>query len=190
MRNNKTSQSHPLQIAAVTLPQHGRIGITFCPGKKDPFAATGAWHRDLDVDIMAIKDWGALTVLTLMQTNELNDLKVSHLGDTVCQHAMHWLHLPIEDFSVPNAHFEQRWQQVGAQLRAQLRQGQDIVIHCKGGLGRAGMIAARLLVELGMDNLSAIRSVRRARRGAIETSAQLALVKACRSIPDGDNQHE
>jgi hypothetical protein len=49
--------------------------------------------------------------------------------------------------------------------------------HCKGGLGRAGMMAARLLVELGVAPEQAIRDVRCARPGAIETPAQLALVR-------------
>ena len=32
----RTSKSHPLEIAAVRAsPTHGRIGITFCPGKHD-----------------------------------------------------------------------------------------------------------------------------------------------------------
>jgi hypothetical protein len=30
----RTSASHPLEIAAITLPEGGTIGITFCPGKQ------------------------------------------------------------------------------------------------------------------------------------------------------------
>lgn len=58
-----------------------------------------------------------------------------------------------------------------------------MLVHCKGGLGRAGMIAARLLVELGMPPDTAIRQVRLARRGAIETPAQLAVVRRTLAIP-------
>ena len=63
-----------------------------------------------------------------------------------------------------------------------LRSGGDVLVHCKGGLGRAGMIAARLLVELGMAPEQAIREVRRARKGAIETPSQLALVSRTKAI--------
>jgi ADP-ribosyl-[dinitrogen reductase] hydrolase len=49
-----------------------------------------------------------------------------------------------------------------------------------GGLGRSGMIAARLLVELGEEPRAAIQRVRAVRRGAIETAAQEAYVLACR----------
>ena len=44
----RTSISHPLQIAEVTVADDfGKIGITFCPGKVQSFGQTGAWHRDL-----------------------------------------------------------------------------------------------------------------------------------------------
>ena len=41
-----------------------------------------------------------------------------------------------------------------------------------GGLGRAGTIGARLLIELGMEPTAAVRQVRAARPGAIETREQ------------------
>ena len=44
--------------------------------------------------------------------------------------------------------------------------------HCRGGLGRAGMISARLLVESGVEPEVAIAKVRAARPGAIETREQ------------------
>ena len=47
-----------------------------------------------------------------------------------------------------------------------------MVVHCKGGLGRAGTVAALMLVELGMAPDEAIRTVRAARKGAIETREQ------------------
>ena len=95
---------------------------------------------------------------------------------------MQWRHLPIADFSVPNETFEQEWFIHGREIRNLLRNGEDVLIHCKGGLGRAGMIAARLLVELGMEPVKAIRLVRRERRGAIETYAQVAVVRQTRVI--------
>jgi hypothetical protein len=58
------------------------------------------------------------------------------------------------------------------ELRSILRSGSDVLVHCRGGLGRAGTIAARLLVELGMKPATAIASVRAVRPGAIETSDQ------------------
>lgn len=176
----RTSDTHPLQIAEVAAAA-GTIGITFCPGKHDALAHTGAWARDLVQDMDAIAAWGADLVLTLVEQDELRQLKVPSLGDEVASRGIIWRHLPIRDFSVPSAEFEQSWTQDGGEIRALLRRGGKVLIHCKGGLGRAGMMAARLLAELGMAPEDAIKTVRAARKGAIETPSQLALVK--RTLP-------
>jgi hypothetical protein len=95
---------------------------------------------------------------------------------------MLWFHLPIVDVSVPSEEFEQEWILAGEQLRSLLRDGQNVLVHCRGGLGRAGMIAARLLVELGKDPKHAIASVRAARGpGAIETRAQEEFILGIRT---------
>ena len=184
MAGARTSHTHPLQIAEVRAsPSHGRIGITFCPGKHDHFAHTGAWERDLGIDLDAIAAWGAKLVLTLVEPAELKALKVPQLGHEIRRRGIEWRHLPIADYSVPTKDFEQQWVTQGREIREILRNRDDVLVHCKGGLGRAGMIAARMLVELGMDPEQAIHSVRRVRKGAIETPSQLALVRRTKLIP-------
>ncbi|ANI78126.1 ADP-ribosylglycohydrolase family protein [Sphingobium sp. EP60837] len=174
----RTSSSHPLQIAFVpTRDNGGRIGITFCPGKKQHDALTGAWDRDLRVDLDAIQASGAAAIVSLIEPSEFQSLGVDRLGEEVRARHMDWFHLPIADVSIPGPLFEQEWTTIGANLRSRLRQGFDIVVHCKGGLGRAGMIAACLLVELGTEPKAAIGQVRMARPGAIETHEQLTYVQ-------------
>lgn len=169
----RTSVSHPLQIAVVTAgSEFGRIGITFCPGKYDPHGMSGAWDRDLVLDLDVISDWGAAAVVTLLEPEELMMLRVEGLGQEVLRRNMLWFHLPIVDVSIPSEKFEQEWDVAGEELRSILRRKLDVLIHCRGGLGRAGTIAARLLIELGMGPKKAIASVRVARPGAIETSEQ------------------
>ena len=85
---------------------------------------------------------------------------------------MLWFHLPIVDVSIPDERFEEEWDVAGEKLRSMLRRRLDVLVHCRGGLGRAGTIAARLLVELGMEPTKAIASVRAVRPGAIETPDQ------------------
>jgi ADP-ribosyl-[dinitrogen reductase] hydrolase len=97
---------------------------------------------------------------------------------------MDWFHLPIRDVATPGAEFENAWAQVGEGLRARLAQGFDVVVHCKGGLGRAGTIAARLMIELGEDPGRAVEKVRAARPGAIETRTQLEYVMALKAVPE------
>ena len=44
----KTCVSDPLRIATVNAgAKFGRIGISFCPGKYDPYGGSGSWDRDL-----------------------------------------------------------------------------------------------------------------------------------------------
>ena len=168
-----TSLSHPLQIATIEIAEgFGQIAVTFCPGKKDKTSMSGEWDRDLGLDLDAIADWGAVAVVTLIEGFELELLKVGKLGDEVERRHMRWYHLPIKDVSTPGEMFEQEWLIAGAELRALLADGGNVLVHCRGGIGRAGTIAARLLVELGIEPGEAIQRVRAKRKGAIETTMQ------------------
>lgn len=181
----RTSHSHPLQIASVRAgPAMGRIGVTFCPGKKQATAMTGGWDRDLGLDVDAIAEWGAVAVVSLIEQREIASLRVSGLGETVRARHMDWLHLPIRDVSTPTIGFERTWEDVGEGLRARLRDGFDVVVHCKGGLGRAGTIGARLLAELGAAPHDAIEAVRAVRPGALETAEQVQHVHGVSPIPE------
>ena len=150
----------------------GRVGITFCPGKYQADAMSGSWVRDLNTDLDVIEDWGAAAVVTLIETQEIVVLGVTSISDAVTSRNMSWYHLPIPDVTAPNFKFEKQWLVLGAELRDLLSAGFDVLVHCKGGLGRAGMIAARLLIELGWKPEAAISEVRKVRPGAIETSDQ------------------
>jgi ADP-ribosyl-[dinitrogen reductase] hydrolase len=125
----------------------------------------------------AVRDWGAAAVITLVEPKELTLLKVERLGEEVLRRNMLWFHLPIVDASIPDQRFEDKWEIAGEEIRALLRGGRDVLVHCRGGLGRAGMIAARLLVELGTEPAEAIARVRAVRPGAIETREQERFVR-------------
>jgi ADP-ribosyl-[dinitrogen reductase] hydrolase len=172
----KTSSSHPLQIAEVAAPRGGAVGVTFCPGKHQRSAFSGAWARDIETDVAAIRNWGASTIVTLVTADELVDLKVPDLGEVAAAQGLKWLHLPIVDVSTPTAAWETQWGDVQSFVHAELDAGRNILVHCKGGLGRAGTIAARILVERGMAAAAAITAVRAVRPGALETRQQEAYV--------------
>ncbi|MCJ2122082.1 cyclin-dependent kinase inhibitor 3 family protein [Methylobacterium sp. J-077] len=173
----RTSVSHPLQIATVTAGENGgAIGITFCPGKKGPSVFGAPWDRDLSADVEAIRAWGASSVLTLLESHEFDLLAVKGLPDAVRDAGMVWHHAAIPDVSVPGLAFKTAWRSIGPRIAEQLREGGAVVVHCRGGLGRAGMVAAMLLVMMGEDPRRAIERVRAVRPGAIETQAQEAYV--------------
>lgn len=179
----KTSATHPLRIAELPLPEGaGAIGVTFCPGKHDPQAHDGAWSRDLPIDLGAIRAWGANALVTLLVDEEFEQLGVRGLGDMAESAGLEWHHLPIPDMQPPGWQFERRWLYSGTRLRRLLRRGGRVVLHCRAGLGRAGTVAARLLVELGVPPAEAIARVREVRKGAIQTHAQERHVQGGRRI--------
>lgn len=167
----RTSISHPLRIDTMQAGP-GRIGITFCPGKKGPSGSGYDWDRDLAVDLDVVAAWEPVSVVTLIEDLEFEMLGVPDLAASIRARSIEWHHLPIVDVQPPDARFEAKWASSGSRLLQQLRAGQGVLIHCRGGLGRAGTVSARLLVELGVPVADAIRQVRRARPGAIETAAQ------------------
>ena len=184
--SKKTSQTHPLYINELAVPEtDGVIGMTLCPGKVQKGAFSGEWERDLLVDLKAINAWGASTLVTLMEPHELKACKVTDLPKRV-PHGMNHVVLPILDGGVPDAKWEHDWVCAGADLRAQLKHGKRIVIHCLGGLGRTGTVAAKLLVELGMDPKQAIIAVKNARPGAIETKVQENYVLSQKPLVAGE----
>ena len=142
----RTSESHPLQIAAVTPGEiHGRIGITLCPGKTDPAGLTGAWARDPDTDLDAIQRWGTTAVVTLITDEEFDFLSVRDLPGAVRNRHMEWWHAPIRDGWPPGPDFEDAWEVAGEAIRDRPRLGFDVLVHCRGGLGRAGTVAANAI---------------------------------------------
>ena len=179
--STKTSETSPLRIGAVTPGNgHGRIGITLCPGKTDRYAMCGPVARDLDTDLDVVRDWGATAVVSLIEEEEIDRLQVGGLGEAVRDRHMEWWHLPIPDGMPPQPDFEDKWTKAGEVIRDRLRLGFDLLVHCKGGLGRAGTVAACLLVELGARWDDAIHRVRTARPDAIENPPQEAYVKRCK----------
>lgn len=180
-----TSQTHPLRIDSV-MPDHcrGRIGMTLCPGKQEANAISGDWQRDLDLDLLKIRDWGACAIVSLMEKEEMEWYGVAGLPEKTLGLGMRHFHLPIIDMDIPDEVFEDNWTEQGAELRNLLLAGESIVIHCLGGLGRTGTICARLMIELGTDPQVAISRVRAARPGAIQTFLQEAYVRRCKPAPE------
>lgn len=174
----RTSQSHPLRIDSLPCSL-GRIGITFCPGKKGPSSKGTPWDRDLDLDLEAIRAFGASSLVSLIEDFEFDLLRVPKAQFAArAGELFTWYHLPIVDVSIPDAAFEEPWTQASFALRQELARGGTVVFHCRGGLGRAGMMAARLLIDSGVAASEAIQQVRTARPGAIETRQQEAYLLA------------
>lgn len=169
--------SETVAIDNVHAPGGGRIGLVHCPGTGGYGLLPGERPELLDLDLAAFRQWGAMALVTLLEAREMTMLGVERLGERAAAAELEWWHLPIIDGCAPEGPFEERWPEAGDSLHAILDRGGRIVVHCRAGLGRSGMIAALLLIERGIEPGEAAAAVRRARPGAIENFEQMAWVR-------------
>lgn len=155
-----------LSIATIHIkePSPAQIGFCPCPGSAS----------SLDEDIAVIEAWQAAFVVTLVEQAEITLIGIDSIGEKLAALGIGWHHLPIVDFGIPSDASDEAWAALSSKLHQSLDEGGKVLVHCRGGLGRSGMIAMRLLVERGTAPDKAASIVRSARPGAIETDAQYA----------------
>ena len=147
---------------------HGRLGITLCPGRRDQ-------GRALDADLDALCEQGTTHLVSLTTSGELEWAGVPDLRQAVERRGIRFDPLPIRDQGVPS--LDDARHLVNGIL-ATMDNGAQVVVHCMGGLGRSGTIAACALVARGLTPADAIARVRLARGPrAIEVTEQARFVE-------------
>ena len=155
--------AEPFRIGTVELgASAGRIGICRLPG------AGGG----LEPDLGAIGKWQPAIVVSMTEAAEMAMLGAGDLPERLEGIGAIWRHFPVVDFGTPAP--DASWAALSAELHKSLESGQNVLLHCRGGLGRSGMVALRLMVERGEAVEQALTRLRAARPGAVETKAQLA----------------
>lgn len=171
----RTSKSHPIEVAFVDrhlLPTRARLGLTLAPGKRQASPSSGeSWDRDLAADLQRLRhDYGTDLLVSLTEDHEHQMLGIADIAAATRAAGMRHLHFPIPDTSTPVD--ESTFQTLKRNLARELTRGLTVVVHCMGGLGRSGTVAAAVLVELGEKPHTAIERVRAVRDGAVENSEQ------------------
>ena len=155
----------------------GRLGLTFAPGKKGRSVMQVGVTHDRDV-------YGDMQTLAASGTNVLapliEDFEFDMLGMDGYHAAAELNNLEVKAFAIPDQHAPGRRADFAAfvdELMTDLLDGRGVVVHCRGGRGRAGLAAACLLVQGGMGADEAVTLVRKTRSPhAIETPDQLQFV--------------
>lgn len=118
----------------------------------------------------ALLDYAPGLVVSLTPMREMAALGAAGLPDWLAARAIAWHPFPIEDFATPPEGAD--WPALGRAAASLLDARGRLLIHCRAGLGRSGMIALRLMVEAGEAPVPALARLRAARPGAVETAAQ------------------
>ena len=146
-----TSDTNALYVSWIDESLPGKVGLTMAPGKRGPGAYAGClWQRDLTQDLdHLVTEYKTGLLVCLLQDHELSFLQIPTLIEEATKR-MKVLRLPIPDGGVlPNA---APVREVVAEIERAARAGLNVVIHCRGGLGRAGTVGGCYLRERGLSN--------------------------------------
>lgn len=159
--------THPYD--ALPLPDGGQLIFTPCPGTKGV---------ELAASLEQLHQAGAQAVISLTSNDELAKLGVPDLPDAIARAGMRWFQLPIEDDAAPGSEFEQAWATHRDAVMSLVSQHRTIAIHCRGGSGRTGLMAALILREMGMDGTRADALVKGLRPKALKLAVHTDFLAA------------
>ena len=119
----------------------------------------GQWHRE-----------GLGTVVSLLEPAEVSELELASEPSLCVSRGIKFLSFPIPDRGVPasSAAFDSFLAPVVQTLRA----GGSVGVHCRAGIGRAGLTAACILVRAGIPYPLAFPAISRARRVKVPDTEQ------------------
>ena len=185
MRNSTT---HPLYVSWVELEgDEGALGLTLCPGKYQPVASTGSWDRQLDIDVQALVDMGVSHLVSLITDEDMQLLRVEDLPRQVQDSGLIWDRLPFADTTAPTGAWMEQANPVLNHIIGAIPAGAKVVVHCMGGLSRAGTFASLYLWLRGMDMREAIGRVRKIRSPHAINSRQVAFLMRMANGHDSDS---
>jgi len=152
--------SHPFD--KLPLNDGGALIFTPCPGTK------GVNLRD---SLAQLAQAGARAVITVMPDDEMAHNEVAELPDACRDLGLQWFHFPIQDDASPGQVFRQAWEKDRERVFGMLNRQAALAIHCKGGSGRTGLMAAIILLERGMPHDRVVAEVKSLRPRALSLAA-------------------
>ena len=162
MTTIKTSHTDPIFVSWLPVAP-GRLGLTFAPGKHQTSASSGAvWRRDLDEDLARLKTFhGVDRLICLLGDRELKRLAIGAYHERAAAHGLGVTQHPIQDGGTPDD--RDALEALITSIVAFLKAGKTVVIHCAGGLGRAGTVGGCVLRALGLEAEATLQTLRWAR---------------------------
>jgi protein-tyrosine phosphatase len=127
----------------------------------------GDWLKD---DIAGWKRADIDAVLSLLTPDEERDLDLRNEAGEVRAQGMSFTSFPIPDRQIPKS--ESKLAEVLESVTRDLSAGKNVLVHCRQGIGRSGLVTACLLVKKGMSPGAAVDSVSAARGVPVPETAE------------------
>jgi protein-tyrosine phosphatase len=127
----------------------------------------GDWLKD---DISGWKQAHVDGVLSLLTAEEERDFDLCDEASEARSQGMNFASFPIPDRQIPQS--ESKLAEVLEGVTRDLFAGRNVLIHCRQGIGRSGLVAACLLVKKGLSPGAAIDSVSAARGVSVPETAE------------------
>jgi protein-tyrosine phosphatase len=144
----------------------------------------GDWLGD---EIASWQRAGVSAVFSLLTPEEERDLDLGDEAAETKRHGVKFTSFPIVDRQVPNS--ETRLAAALERLDADLSAGKNVVVHCRQGIGRTGLVAACLLVGKGFSPDAAVNQLTAARGTSVpETTEQRSWVDHYAAVLAGSKQ--
>ena len=132
-------------------PWPGKLAILARPRGED-------WLED---EVAGWKEAGVNVVVSLLTRGEDDELGLRDEHKLVQQQGLTFISFPIGDYSVPTSKSEVR--ELASNLGQSLKQGTNVGVHCRQGIGRSSLIAACVLVTSGESPSTAFQRITNAR---------------------------
>jgi atypical dual specificity phosphatase len=97
----------------------------------------------------------------------------AEVGEWCLDRNLRWLRYHVWDMTAPDL---EHVRDFVAEVDAEIRRGGRVAVHCLGGVGRTGTMAACYLVSRGASSREAVAEVRARRPGSIQTAEQELVV--------------
>jgi protein-tyrosine phosphatase len=121
----------------IPTPSAGRLSTMARPRGDDWLDDEMAGLREARVDVL----------VSLQSDVERRELGLLDEGPAAARAGIEFRQLPIPDFGVPE---RSALQPLVSTLVEDLTAGRHVVIHCRGGIGRSSLVAAAVLVRMGI----------------------------------------
>lgn len=127
----------------------------------------GDWLED---EVAAWKRAGIGVVVSLLTSEEEKEFDLIQEGEQIRKGGLEFSSFAIADMHVPRS--EAKLAQTLEHVTSRLASGKNVLVYCRQGIGRTGLIAACLLMKSGMSPGAAMEAVSAARGVAVPETAE------------------